>query len=205
MFLALLLIGALFVFLALAGVVVFGQNRVAAVAMLVLSCVALPLAVLAVSEVIHRPGAGSAYLALGFITSTLMASLLQLARPKLKQRQKTVTSLVTGAILVTALAMRHNPWAAYGVCFTEDTPGFSGSFRSFTPVDCTDSSRALGEPVGATYATMRFADLDGDHIDELTVTQSTLSCPGAGWCVEHPSPRSFKITREPVLRVVPFR
>lgn len=88
-----------------------------------------------------------------------------------------------------------NPYAKDGVCFARSLPGATSRFVAFTPVSCVDSGRAVGDAVGADYATLRFKDVDGDGRPEAIVESSAFRCRwGAAPCYD-----AYRI----VLRVCP--
>ena len=103
--------------------------------------------------------------------------------------------------MAIVVGVRHDPWARFGVCLVEDTPGATDRFRTFTPVRC-DTGAPLGEPVGADFAIVRFEDLDRDGQEELIVMESEVSCAwSASYCPDEQTLQSFRLVRATPLRV----
>lgn len=176
-------------------------HRVLGGAALASAALNLPLAVGLLSDALHRPSAVGATVVLGLVVAIAALAALTLVAPRSRNWPRLVAVSVPTLVMVIAVGFRHDPWARFGVCLVEDSPGATERFRTFTPVACATGA-PLGEPMGADFAVLRFEDLDRDGLDDLLVMESEVSCAwSASYCPEVQTLQSFRLVPTTPLRV----
>ncbi|MDP1915225.1 MAG: hypothetical protein Q8L14_03200, partial [Myxococcales bacterium] len=161
----------------------------------------LPFGAALLSDAQHRPIAVGATVALALIVAVAFLAVLTLVAPPLTRWPRLAVAVLPSLVIAIVVGVRHDPWARFGVCLVEDSPGATDRFRTFTPVACATGA-PLGEPIGADFAVLRFEDLDRDGLEDLVVMESEVSCAwSASYCPEVQTLQSFTLVHTTPLRV----